>query len=76
VAHYRRLAAPIAIVIAVVVLFFNPSVATIWWSVLWVLVGLAIIEIIARAAPEGRAAAVGSGSGGPGNGVATTQPAG
>jgi len=76
VAQYRRLAAPIAIVIAVVVLFFNPSVATIWWSVLWVLVGLAIIEIIARAAPEGRAAAVGSGSGGPGNGVATTQPAG
>ena len=76
VTQYRRLAAPIAIVIAVVVLFFNPSVATIWWSVLWVLVGLAIIEIIARAAPEGRAAAIGSGSGGPGNGVATTQPAG
>jgi hypothetical protein len=81
VAHYRRLAAPIAIVIAVVVLFFNPSVATIWWSVLWVLVGLAIIEIIARAAPERQAVTAGSGSGdngsgGPGNGVATTQPAG
>jgi len=63
------------------VLFFNPSVATIWWSVLWVLVGLAIIEIIARAAPERQAVTAGSGSGGngsggPGNGVATTQPAG
>ncbi len=79
VAHYRRLAAPIAIAIAVVVLFFNPSVATVWWSVLWVLVGLAVIEIIARAAPEARAATAGSrsdGSADPGNGLATTQPAG
>ena len=49
VRQYRRLAAPIAVAIAIVVLVFNPSVANVWWSLFWVLLALAIVEILARA---------------------------
>lgn len=49
VRQYRRVAAPLAIAIVVVVLIFNPSVANVWWSVFWVLLALAIVEILARA---------------------------
>jgi hypothetical protein len=48
VRQYRRIAAPLAIAIAVVVLVFNPSVANVLWSVFWVLLALAIVEILAR----------------------------
>jgi hypothetical protein len=36
----------------VVVRFFHPTVATIWWSVFWVPIGLTIVEILARAVPR------------------------
>ena len=49
VRHYRRVAAPLAIAIAIVVFVFNPSVANVWWSLFWVLLALAIVEILARA---------------------------
>lgn len=52
VARYRRAAAPLAIGIAIVVLVFNPSVGAVWWSVFWVLLSLAIVEILARARPR------------------------
>jgi hypothetical protein len=48
VRRYRRVAAPLAIVIAIVVLVFNPSVANVWWALFWVLLALAIVEILAR----------------------------
>jgi hypothetical protein len=44
VKQYRRVAPPIAIA----VIFFNPGIGTLRWSVFWVLIAL-IVEIIARA---------------------------
>ncbi len=58
VARYRRWAAPIAIVIAAIVLVFNPSLGAIGWAVFWVLLSLAIVEIIARATPPSTPAPV------------------
>jgi hypothetical protein len=48
VRRYRPVAAPLAIAIAIVVLVLNPSVANVWWSLFWVLLALAIVEILAR----------------------------
>jgi hypothetical protein len=51
-ARYRRAVAPVAIVLAAVILLFNPGLATVLWLTLGVLAVLALVEILARIPPR------------------------
>lgn len=53
-ARYRAAAAPLAIVLAAVILLFNPGLDTVLWLTVGVLVVLALVEVLARIAPVPR----------------------
>lgn len=53
-ARYRAAAAPVAIVLAAVILIFNPGLAAVLWLTVGVLIVLAVVEILARIEPVPR----------------------
>jgi len=53
-ARYRAAAAPVAIVLAAVILLFNPGLAAVLWLTVGVLVVLVVVETLARISPVPR----------------------